>query len=80
MRPFALCTVLYFTVSLKRREQFVVLISIAPVESVIDVDRIRSGKVSSPAKPCVPPDFGDEALHTRALFALVAQAFAVTKA
>ena len=44
------------------------------------MDGIRGGKVSSPAKPCVPPDSGDEALHTGALFAFIAQAFAVAKA
>lgn len=44
------------------------------------MDRIGSGKVSSPAKRCVLPDFGDEALHTRALFVFIAQAFAVTEA
>ena len=43
------------------------------------MDRIRSGKVASPAKHCVLPDFGDEALHTRSLFVCIAQAFAVTK-
>lgn len=57
----------------------VVLISIAPVESVIDVDRIRFGKVSSPAERCVPLDFRDEAFHTRAVLVFIAQAFAVTE-
>lgn len=44
------------------------------------MDRIRSGKVSSPAERCVLPDFGDEALHTSALYVFVAKAFAVTEA
>ena len=44
------------------------------------MDRIRSGKVSSPAEACVPPDFGDEALHTSALYVFVAKALAVTDA
>lgn len=44
------------------------------------MDRIRSGKVTSPAKRWILPDFGDEALHTRALFVYITQAFAVTKA
>lgn len=57
----------------------VVQISIAPVESVINVYRIRRGKVSSTAERCVPLDFRDEAFHTRAVLVFIAQAFAVTE-